>query len=159
MLFAQIIFWSAALAVVYVYVGYPALLALIGCVRPRRRLSDSSTTPSLSVLIAACNEEANIEEKLKQTVQLDYPADRLEILVLSDGSQDRTDEIVRGFPDARVRLVRVAERRGKTNAQNAGVKQAAGEVLVFSDATTVYHPKALRHLAANYQNPDVGAVS
>jgi len=115
--------------------------------------------PSLSVLIAACNEEANIEAKLKQTVQLDYPADSLEIVVLSDGSQDRTDDIVRGFPDPRVRLVRVAERRGKTNAQNVGVKQAVGEVLIFSDATTVYHPQALRHLAENYQDPSVGAAS
>jgi cellulose synthase/poly-beta-1,6-N-acetylglucosamine synthase-like glycosyltransferase len=158
-LFAQIIFWSAALGVVYVYVGYPALLALIATLTPRRRLSDSPSTPSLSVLIAACNEEANIEEKLKQTVQLDYPGDRLEILVLSDGSQDRTDEIVRGFPDPRVRLVRVAERRGKTNAQNLGVKDATGEVLIFSDATTVYHPQALRYLASNYEDPGVGAAS
>jgi len=159
MLLAQIIFCLAALAVIYVYAGYPAMLAIISIFRPQRRLQDSSYTPSLSVLIAACNEEASIEEKLKQTVQLDYPADKIEILVLSDGSQDRTDEIVRGFPDPRVRLVRVAERRGKTNAQNVGVKQATGEVLVFSDATTVYHPKALRHLAANYQDPGVGAVS
>jgi cellulose synthase/poly-beta-1,6-N-acetylglucosamine synthase-like glycosyltransferase len=158
-LFTQIIFWSAALGVVYVYVGYPALLALIATLTPRRRLSDSPSTPSLSVLIAACNEEANIEEKLKQTVQLDYPGDRLEILVLSDGSQDRTDEIVRGFPDPRVRLVRVAERRGKTNAQNLGVKDATGEVLIFSDATTVYHPQALRYLASNYEDPGVGAAS
>jgi cellulose synthase/poly-beta-1,6-N-acetylglucosamine synthase-like glycosyltransferase len=161
MLLALIVFWFAALAVVYVYVGYPALLALLAGFRPRRQGSDSSSscTPSLSILIAACNEEANIEEKLRQTVHLDYPPDRLEILVLSDGSQDRTDEIVRSFPDARVRLVRVAERRGKTNAQNVGVKQAAGEVLVFSDATTIYHPQALRYLAANYQDPGVGAVS
>jgi cellulose synthase/poly-beta-1,6-N-acetylglucosamine synthase-like glycosyltransferase len=159
MLLAQIIFWSAALLVAYVYVGYPALLGLIAVFKPRRRLADSSHIPFLSVLIAACNEEANIEAKLKQTMQLEYPADRLEILVLSDGSQDRTDEIVRGFPDPRVHLVRVAERRGKTNAQNVGVKQAAGEILVFSDATTIYHPQALKHLAANYQDPGVGAVS
>jgi cellulose synthase/poly-beta-1,6-N-acetylglucosamine synthase-like glycosyltransferase len=158
-LLAQIIFWSAALAVVYVYVGYPTLLGLIAAFTPRRQLSDSPTAPSLSVLIAACNEEANIEEKLKRTVQLDYPADRLEILVLSDGSQDRTDEIVRGFPDPRVRLVRVAERRGKTNAQNVGVKHATGEVLIFSDATTIYHPQALHYLASNYEDPRVGAAS
>jgi cellulose synthase/poly-beta-1,6-N-acetylglucosamine synthase-like glycosyltransferase len=66
---------------------------------------------------------------------------------------------VRRFPDPRVRLVRVPERRGKTNAQNVGVKQAAGEVLIFSDATTVYHPQALRHLVSNYQDPGVGAAS
>ncbi len=134
MLWARIMFWLAALAVVYAYVGYPALLCLIALFRRRRRESDVSFTPSISILIAACNEEATIEEKLKQTAQLEYPADKMEVLVLSDGSQDQTDEIVRRFPDPRVRLVRIPERRGKTNAQNEGVKQACGEVLVFSDA-------------------------
>jgi cellulose synthase/poly-beta-1,6-N-acetylglucosamine synthase-like glycosyltransferase len=159
MLMAQIIFWLATLAVLYVYAGYPALLCLVAFFRPRRQGSASRYTPSISILIAACNEEATIEAKLKQTMQLEYPADKLEVLVLSDGSQDQTDEIVRRFPDPRVRLVRVAERRGKTNAQNVGVKQATGEVLIFSDATTVYHQQALMHLVGNYQDPKVGAVS
>ncbi len=159
MVAAQIIFWLAALAVLYVYAGYPALLYLVASFRRRRQDSDSSYTPSISILIAACNEEATIEAKLQQTMQLEYPADKLEVLVLSDGSQDQTDEIVRRFPDPRVRLVRVAERRGKTNAQNIGVKEATGEVLIFSDATTVYHPQALMHLVGNYQDPKVGAVS
>jgi cellulose synthase/poly-beta-1,6-N-acetylglucosamine synthase-like glycosyltransferase len=159
MLAAQITFWLAALAVLYVYAIYPVLLCFIASIRRRRQESNSGYTPSISMLIAACNEEATIGEKLKQTMQLDYPADKLEVLVLSDGSEDQTDEIVRRFPDPRVRLVRVAERRGKTNAQNAGVKQAGGEVLVFSDATTVYHPQALKNLVVNYQDPGVGAVS
>jgi cellulose synthase/poly-beta-1,6-N-acetylglucosamine synthase-like glycosyltransferase len=159
MLWAQIMFWLAALAILYVYVGYPALLCLIASFRRRRQASDPGYTPSLSILIAACNEDAGIEEKLRQTVQLEYPKDKLEILVLSDGSEDQTDEIVRRFPDPRVRLMRMAERRGKTNAQNVGVKQATGEVLVFSDATTIYHPQALKHLVGNYQDPRVGAVS
>jgi cellulose synthase/poly-beta-1,6-N-acetylglucosamine synthase-like glycosyltransferase len=158
MLAAQIVFWLAASAVLYVYAGYPILLGLIAACR-RRKLPEPGYTPLISVLIAACNEEANIEAKLKRTVELDYPPDKMEILVLSDGSQDQTDAIVQRFPDPRVRLVRIPERRGKTNAQNMGVKQAAGEMLIFSDATTIYHPQALRHLAANYQDPTVGAVS
>ncbi len=158
MLWARIMFWLAALAVLYVYAGYPLLLCLVASFRKRLQ-EDPGYTPSISILIAACNEEATIEEKLKQTVQLEYPADKLEILVLSDGSQDRTDEIVRRFPDPRVRLVRIQERRGKTNAQNEGVKHASGEVLVFSDATTIYHPQALLHLVSNYQDAKVGAVS
>jgi cellulose synthase/poly-beta-1,6-N-acetylglucosamine synthase-like glycosyltransferase len=158
MFWAQLIFWLAVLAVLYVYAGYPILLGLIASVRQRRQ-SPPDYLPSISILIAACNEEAGIEKKLQQTLALDYPADKIEVLVLSDGSQDRTNEIVRGFPDSRVRLVRIAERRGKTNAQNEGVKQASGEVLVFSDATTVYHPQALQYLAGNYQDPRAGAVS
>ena len=155
---AEIVFWTAAFAIVYVYAGYPALLCLMSLFRRRAR-SEPGYTPSMSVLIAACNEEAGIREKLEQTLRLDYPEEKLEVLVLSDGSQDQTDEIVRSFPDHRVRLVRIPERGGKTNAQNVGVKQAAGDILVFSDATTLYHSEALRYLAANYQDPRVGAVS
>jgi cellulose synthase/poly-beta-1,6-N-acetylglucosamine synthase-like glycosyltransferase len=158
MLWAQIILWGSAAALFYVYIGYPVFLLLIAPWR-RRRQAALGYTPSISVLIAACNEEASIRQKLEQTLELEYPADKIEILVLSDGSQDRTDEIVREFPDPRVRLVRIPQRRGKTNAQNEGVKQARGEVLIFSDATTIYHSQALKYLAANYQDPEVGAVS
>ena len=157
-LIATVIFWVSALALFYVYVGYPLLLSLIALFKKRRNL-EPGLTPSISVLIAACNEEASIRQKLEQTLKLDYPPDKIEILVLSDGSQDHTDEIVRQFPDPRVRLVRIDERRGKTNAQNEGVKLARGEVLIFSDATTIYHPQALNYLAGNYQDPTVGAVS
>jgi cellulose synthase/poly-beta-1,6-N-acetylglucosamine synthase-like glycosyltransferase len=115
--------------------------------------------PFLSILIAAYNEEAGIKKKLEQTLNLDYPKDKLEILVLSDGSTDRTDEIVRSFGDARVRLIEVTGRKGKTNAQNEGVLRAVGEVLIFSDATTTYHPQALRYLACNFADPVVGAAS
>jgi cellulose synthase/poly-beta-1,6-N-acetylglucosamine synthase-like glycosyltransferase len=110
-------------------------------------------------LIAAYNEEAAIERKIRQTLALEYPAEKIEVLVLSDCSTDRTDEIVKAFPDPRVRLLRMPERRGKTHAQNEGIRQARGEVVVFSDATAIYHPKALLYLACNYQDASVGAVS
>src|SRR5215813_6039602 len=158
MIVAKIIFCASALALFYVYVGYPALLFLIAPFRKRRR-PEPGYVPSISVLIAACNEESNIGQKLEQTLALDYPADKMEVLVISDGSQDRTDEIVAGFSDPRVRLLRIPDRRGKTHAQNQGVKLATGDILVFSDATTVYHQQALKYLAANYQDANVGAVS
>ncbi len=155
---AQIVFWTCAAILFYVYVGYPALLALIGAFVHREKPAPDYE-PTLSVLIAAYNEQANIGRKIEQTLALDYPADKIEILVLSDGSSDRTDEIVRNYPDPRVRLVRIPERHGKTHAQNEGVRAAKGEVLIFSDATTVYHPMALRYLASNYRDPKVGAAS
>lgn len=158
MFWAPVIFWGAAAMLLYVYVGYPAFLFLLAPLWRRRR-PEPGYTPSISVLIAACNEEANIRQKLEQTLQLEYPQDKIEILVLSDGSQDRTDEIVSQFTEPRVRLIRIPQRRGKTNAQNEGVKHAQGEVLIFSDATTIYHPLALKYLAANYQDPSVGAAS
>jgi cellulose synthase/poly-beta-1,6-N-acetylglucosamine synthase-like glycosyltransferase len=155
---ARIVFWLAALLLFYVYAGYPLLLALIGLF-VRRRRPEYGYCPQISVLIAAYNEEAAIERKIRQTLELEYPAKKLEVLVLSDCSTDRTDEIVKTFPDPRVRLVRMTERRGKTHAQNEGVGQARGEVIVFSDATAIYHPKALLYLACNYQDAAVGAVS
>jgi cellulose synthase/poly-beta-1,6-N-acetylglucosamine synthase-like glycosyltransferase len=155
---ARVAFWLAALLLFYVYAGYPLLLALIG-LAVRRQRSEPGYSPSISVLIAAYNEEEAIERKIKQTLALEYPADKIEFLVLSDCSTDRTDEIVSAFPDSRVRLVRMTERRGKTHAQNLGIKQAKGEVIIFSDATAVYHPKALLYLACNYQDASVGAAS
>jgi len=158
MLGAEILFWSCVAALAYVYVGYPLVLALVAPFI-RRKKPEPGYLPHLSFLIAAYNEEASIGQKIEQTLALDYPRDKLEILVLSDGSSDRTDEIVRSFGDPRVRLLRMEPRRGKTMAQNQGVRQARGEVLIFSDATTVYHRKALRYLACNYEDPRVGAVS
>ena len=154
----EIIFAVNAALLFYVYVGYPLLVGALSLLRPGPQ-STAGCEPMLSVLIAAHNEEFGIKEKLDATLALDYPADKLEVLVLSDGSTDRTDEIVRSFADPRVRLIRVEPRRGKTNAQNRGAREAQGDILVFSDATTIYHPQALRRLAANYQDPRVGAVS
>ncbi len=145
-------------AIFYVYVGYPAVLLVIGSFF-RRKNPDPGHCPSVSVLIAAYNEAKNISRKIEHTLALDYPADKLEVIVLSDCSSDGTDEIVRSFRDPRVRLLRTKKRRGKTHAQNEGVKIAKGEVIVFSDATTIYHPQALRYLATNYQDQTVGAVT
>jgi cellulose synthase/poly-beta-1,6-N-acetylglucosamine synthase-like glycosyltransferase len=155
---ATLVFWLCTALLLYVYLGYPPLLAIIASLFPKRKPAPDYF-PSLSILIAAYNEEASIARKIEQTLALDYPKDKLEILVLSDGSTDRTDEIVKSFHDDPVRLLRIEGRKGKTHAQNESVKAARGEVLVFSDATTVYEREALRYLAANYSDPKVGAVS
>src|SRR4029077_8832220 len=154
----RIMFWLAALLLFYVYAGYPLLLGLIALF-VRRWRPEPGYCSQISVLIAAYNEEAAIERKIRQTLALEYPAEKLEVIVLSDCSTDRTDEIVKAFPDSRVRLVRMPERRGKTHAQNEGIKHAAGEVIIFSDATAIYHAKALLYLACNYQDARVGVVS
>jgi cellulose synthase/poly-beta-1,6-N-acetylglucosamine synthase-like glycosyltransferase len=153
-----LVFWFSMAALVYVYVGY-LLLLVVTSVFVRRTQQPLGYTPRLSILIAAYNEESGIAKKLEQTLSLDYPAELFEIIVLSDGSNDRTDQIVESFEDPRIRLLRVTGRKGKTNAQNEGAKIAAGDILVFSDATTIYHPKALRYLASNYVDDRVGAVS
>ncbi len=155
---AAFLFWACAGILFYVYAGYPAMLAVVALF-VRRKKPEPAELPSVSVLIAAYNEEAHIGRKIEQTLALDYPSDKLEILVLSDGSTDRTDDIVKSFADPRVRLLRMEPRRGKTSAQNRGVRESHGEISIFSDATTVYHPQALRYLACNYQDPKVGAAT
>jgi len=158
---AEGFFWASAAVLFYVYVGYPLLLLVLAAFVPHRRarLLADDRLPPLSILIAAYNEEGNIGKKIQETLALDYPPDRMEVLILSDASTDRTDSIVRSFTDPRVRLLRMKERRGKTHAQNEGVRACRGAVVAFSDATTIYHPLALRYLASNYQEPAVGAVS
>ena len=155
---ATVLVWLSFGTLAYVYLGYPLLLAVVGLFA-RRSKASVGYFPTISVLIAAYNEEAGIQKKIEQTLILDYPPDKIEILVLSDCSTDRTDEIVKSFADRRVRLFRSPQRKGKTNAQNLGVETAKGEILIFSDATTVYHSLALQYLATNYANPAVGAVS
>lgn len=151
------VFICATGILLYTYIGYPMLLALIAAFRAKKR-PEPGYCPSISVLIAAYNEAGEIARKIDQTLALEYPPDKLEVVVASDGSTDRTAEIVEQHPDPRVRVVRVP-RGGKTNAQNEGVKHCRGDIVVFSDATAVYHRKALLYLACNYEDPTVGATS
>src|ERR1043166_2675384 len=125
---AQIIFWASVLALVYTYVGYPALIALISTLWPRR-VARRDFTPSLTIIITAYNEQRALPEKLANTLALDYQRDLIEIIVASDCSSDRTDEIVRSFQGQGVTLHRQPQRLGKTAAQNAAVEKARGEII------------------------------
>src|SRR5258706_11332586 len=123
--------------VLYTYVGYPVATLLLSRWFGRPiHLAD--ITPKVSVIIAAYNEERDIARKIENTLALDYPKDRLEIVVASDCSGDRTDEIAKGYSG--VVLFRLPERLGKSVAQNRAARISGGEVLVFSDATTMYEP-------------------
>ncbi|HSD47810.1 MAG TPA: glycosyltransferase family 2 protein [Pyrinomonadaceae bacterium] len=156
--FFEIIFWIAVAAIAYTYAGYPLLLMILSKLRGKpvvRRQFE----PPVTVIIAAYNEERDLAEKLENTLALDYPKDKLEILVTSDCSSDRTDDIVRSFAPRGVRLHRQTERLGKTAAQNAAVEKANGEVLLFSDATTHYRPDVLRLLIPSFADPSVGCVT
>ncbi len=145
--------------VVYAYAGYPLLLLLLDAVLPRRApVRDDDATPPATLLISCFNEEAVLRDKLENALALDYPAGRLEILVVSDASDDGTDAIARAFADRGVRLVRQDERLGKTAALNRAVPEARGEILVFSDANAFYRPDAIRKLARNFADPRVGYV-
>jgi len=113
----------------------------------------------VSFIVIAYNEVAAIRDKIANTLELDYPPDRLEMIVASDGSTDGTDAIVDSYPDPRVKLVRNPNRKGKTTTTCLAVEAATGEVLIFSDATGVYNREALHELIAPLVNPEIGAVS
>ncbi|HEX6626159.1 MAG TPA: glycosyltransferase family 2 protein [Pyrinomonadaceae bacterium] len=155
---ALIIFWLCAAALVYTYAGYPLLLVVLGRWRGREVLR-RDWTPSVSVIITAYNEERDLAAKLENTLALDYPAEKLEVMVASDCSDDRTDEIARSFAPRGVRLHRQMARLGKTAAQNAAVERARGEILLFSDATTLYRPDVLRVIVRNFADPTVGCAA
>jgi cellulose synthase/poly-beta-1,6-N-acetylglucosamine synthase-like glycosyltransferase len=155
---AEIIFWASAAALLYAYAGYPVLVWAVARLRPRP-VRRAPFEPSVTVLITAYNEQRDLAAKLENTLQLDYPGEKLEVIVASDCSTDRTDEIARSFAARGVRLHRQAERLGKTAAQNAAVELARGEVILFSDATTLYQRDVLRSIVPNFSDPSVGCVA
>jgi cellulose synthase/poly-beta-1,6-N-acetylglucosamine synthase-like glycosyltransferase len=155
---AEVIFWSSVAALFYTYAGYPLLIALVSALRPHK-VRRAEFEPTVSVIITAYNEERDLTGKLENTLALDYPHEILEIIVASDCSTDRTDEIARQFAAQGVRLYRQSERLGKTAAQNTAVKRARGEIILFSDATSLYEPDVLRAIVPNFADTQVGCVA
>lgn len=144
--------------VFYTYFGYPVSLYLLSMIRCRE-VHKSPITPRLTFIITAFNEERRIREKLENTVALDYPADLLQVVVASDGSTDRTNEIVREYAGRGISLLVVKSRGGKENAQKEAVAMAEGDILVFSDTATRIEPESLHRMMANFADPSIGCVS
>ncbi len=159
-LILQAAFWLSAALVVYAYAGYPVLVYCLGRRRrqPRPAISADDQLPAVSLIIAAHNEAEVIEERLRNALSLDYPSDKLEIIVASDGSTDATNQMVRRCADSRVRLLDFNQRRGKAAALNAAVPQARGELLMFSDANTFWDASAARSIARWFNDRSVGVV-
>lgn len=143
---------------VYIYLGYPLLLILAARLFPQRHSFDELYTPSVTLVISAYNEENVIEAKIKNALLLDYPAEKLTILVISDCSTDRTDEIVLKFRDNDVILVRPDSRRGKTFGLNLAFKRIISDVVIFSDANAMYDHNAVRRLVRHFADQNIGYV-
>jgi cellulose synthase/poly-beta-1,6-N-acetylglucosamine synthase-like glycosyltransferase len=152
------VFWISLFLIVYPYAIYPLLLALWGRLRPRP-VARAAIEPTVSVLIPAYNEADAIAATLAAMTAQDYPKDKLQILVVSDCSDDGTDDIVRSFAGRGVELLRQAERGGKALGLNAAVRHARGEIVVFCDANARFAPDAVRSLAQNFADPAVGYVT
>jgi len=150
--------WFSLILVVYAYAGYPLILTVIALIRTKP-VRKAEITPTVTFVITAYNEERRIDDKLKNTLAIDYPKERFEVLVASDCSTDKTDEIVLSYRDQGVGLIRAPERKGKEAGQKLAVQAATGEILVFSDVATILPENAVRNIVKNFHDETVGCVS
>lgn len=164
------IFWLSVIFIVYTYFGYPILLTIIAKLRGRN-VNKRDNIQSVSMIITAYNEEKNIRNKLENVMNLDYPPDKFEVIVVSDASTDKTDEIVHEFETQShaqnishisvvpIRLIRMQKRGGKAQALNFAAQEAKGDIIVLSDTRQLYDKNAISELVNNFNDPSVGAVS
>jgi cellulose synthase/poly-beta-1,6-N-acetylglucosamine synthase-like glycosyltransferase len=144
----------------YAYFLYPGLLRLWGGIRPvPREFGDPPEWPLVTIVVPSYNEEKAIRRTIESLLAIDYPADRRQILIVSDASTDRTDEIVREYADRGVELLRLAQRSGKTAAENAALERLRGNVIVNTDATIRIMPASLKPLIRVFQDPTIGVAS
>jgi biofilm PGA synthesis N-glycosyltransferase PgaC len=153
-----LVFWLSSIFILYVYLGYPLFLFLLAKLYPRLP-EYPLNMPNISLLIAAYNEQDVINAKLENVLALDYPIEKLQIIVVADGSSDNTPDIVRSYMKRGVELSYQPERRGKMAAINRAIPIARNEIIVFSDANNMYSPKTLRELVKPFSDPRVGGVS
>jgi cellulose synthase/poly-beta-1,6-N-acetylglucosamine synthase-like glycosyltransferase len=151
-------FWMCCSILLYVYVLYPVLIRTLAACFGRAVVSDGRQ-PTVTIIVTAYNEETSIRAKLENLAGLNYPSERVDVLVVSDASSDATEQIAATYDPSRVRVLRVEGRLGKTACQNAAAAAASGELLVFTDATTRLDPDALKHLAGGFADPGVGCVA
>lgn len=142
----------------YVYIGYPVLLFIIQAVYSKKHHIDESFTPKVTLIVSCFNEADVIESKINNSLNIDYPKDQLQILFVSDGSTDQTDELVKKSNDPRIQLIRQEGRLGKTSGLNLAVPEATGDIIVFSDANAMYQPNALKKLVRHFADQQVGLV-
>jgi cellulose synthase/poly-beta-1,6-N-acetylglucosamine synthase-like glycosyltransferase len=159
---AKLLFWISAGFAVYVYIGYPILLWGLQAVL-RSAPDPQPVEPSVSLLVAAYNEAAVIADKIRNSLALDYPADKLEVVIASDGSKDATAEIVNSFTGSesggRVRLLNYEKNRGKMAVLNDAVRELRGDIVAFSDASSMLAADSVRILVQSFSDPHVGAAS
>lgn len=154
----ELIFLAALFFSVYSYTIFPVFLSMLRKLF-RRSWNKGDYSPTVAIIISAYNEEKNIEEKVRNSLLLDYPEDKLEIVVSSDGSNDRTNEIVGKVKDKRLTLMAFADRLGKTACLNKVIPAIKGEIVIFTDANSMFASDMLKHLVKNFYDPTIGAVS
>lgn len=157
MMIIEILFYLTLATIAYTYVGFPLLIALRAAVFPKPFQAEQRM-PAVSLVVAAHNEEGSIEAKLQNILELDYPREKLQVIVASDGSTDQTNSIVNKYADRGIQLLSLP-RVGKAKALNAALQTADGEIVVFSDANSMYACDAIKELVAPFADPTVGGVA
>jgi glycosyltransferase involved in cell wall biosynthesis len=152
------LFWFSLCFLLYTFVAYPLLLWLLATFRGRTH-HRATIWPAVSIIVAARNEADKIRRKIKNTLELEYPCDKREIIIVSDGSTDATAEIVRSFSAQGVKLIELPAQRGKHYAQMMARDASQGEILVFTDVSVHLEPDALEKIVSNFADPTVGCVS
>lgn len=158
MIILAVIFFSSLFLIFYAYFGYPLSLIILKKLKQRKYLRHP-ITPHVTLIITAFNEEKRIREKLENSLRLEFPKEKLQILIASDGSTDKTNDIVKSYAGQGIELLEVTNRGGKENAQKEAMQCAKGEIIVFSDVATILDPNGLREIIANFSDPSVGCVS
>jgi len=153
----ELIFWVCVFFIWYGYFGYPLLIRLLAKIRPKE-VKKGKIEPSITVLIPAYNEERIIEEKIQNALSLDYPKDKLEIIIASDGSTDSTVQIAKKYLSYGVKILEYPRHQGKAGLINKSMLQAQGEIIVFSDASGMLDISAVREIVANFNDPKIGCV-
>ena len=158
MLVWQIIFWLSVLVILYNYAGYALILFIINRLRPKKTTAGTDAFfPSVSFIVAAFNEEDCIEKKIINSLEQDYPAEKMEFIFITDGSSDGTMDIIRRYPS--IQLLHRPERQGKSAALNRAVETARHDILIFSDANTFLNEDATRMITRHYAREEVGGVA
>jgi cellulose synthase/poly-beta-1,6-N-acetylglucosamine synthase-like glycosyltransferase len=154
----EICFYVSLFIVIYVYFGYAISLYVISFFKCNKSVNIKQY-PYVTIIIAAYNEEKLIKYKIENTLAISYPSEMLQVIIASDGSTDRTNEIVSNYKEKGIELLPVAERGGKENAQKEAVKQSKGDILVFTDVATVLDSSAIEQIVSNFADPAIGCVS
>ncbi|WP_339138745.1 MAG: glycosyltransferase family 2 protein [Candidatus Electrothrix sp. GW3-4] len=158
MFVCKVLFFFSLFMIFYVYAGYPFCVWILARMI-HNSVDKAKYEPTVTILISAYNEEKYIGQTIANKLQLDYQKSKLEIIVISDESTDKTNEIINQFNNQNVSLLLQKPRSGKTSALNLAIPHAHGEILVFSDANSIYAPDALKQIVANFHDPEVGYVT
>ncbi|MFQ5456311.1 MAG: glycosyltransferase family 2 protein [Nitrospirota bacterium] len=159
----EVVFWISLFLISYSFIGYPLLLKLIVIINKHREIqsnsNDTDFTSFVSIILSVYNEENVIKKKINNFFELDYPKNLIELIIISDGSTDNTENIIKSFNSERIKLVVQKKRSGKTMALNKGVLISEGDILVFTDANSMFDKCAIKKLIRHFRDPLIGLVT